>query len=80
VLQVIDDPLDHHQVFDAGNQLHQTTAFSAGVDIDVVNTLEPLCPCYLNTSFGGCLILRDICKLSVIAFAAFPRATRAEEG
>jgi len=34
-LQVIENPLDHHWVFDAGNHLHSTPAFPAGFDVNV---------------------------------------------
>lgn len=49
--RVIENLLDYHWVFDAAvrgicNRFHRATAISAGLDIDVVNTLEPMDPCH----------------------------------
>jgi len=52
VLKVIEDPLDHHRIFDAGDDFYGTAAGTSGLDIDPngssltgsvcsVNTLRP---------------------------------------
>jgi len=40
VPQVIEDLLDHHRGFYAGNHLHRPTACTTGLDIDVEDTLQ----------------------------------------
>ena len=52
VFEVIEDLLDHPRVFDTGNHLDRTGAFPAGLDIDVENTFEPLCPGHRRSPFG----------------------------
>jgi len=52
VFEVIEDLLDHPRVFDTGNHLDRTGAFPAGLDIDVENTFEPLCPGHRRPPFG----------------------------
>jgi len=53
VFEVIKDLLDHLRVFDTGDHLHRPGAFPAGLDIDVENTLEPLCPCHRRSAGVG---------------------------
>ena len=43
-LQVIEDLLDHHRVFDAGDDFDGAAAFTTSLDIDIEDTFEPLCP------------------------------------
>ena len=44
LLQVCQDLLDDHRVFDAGNDLRCSSANSALLNVDMENTLEPLRP------------------------------------
>ncbi len=54
MLQVIEDLLDHHRVFDAGDDFHGTAAGAAGLDVDIEYTLEPLCPCHRRSPLCWC--------------------------
>ena len=71
VLQVIEDLLDHHRGFDAGNHLHRPTAFSTGLDIDIENTLQARRPSHgrptLNRrwrliGYPGTVALAPLCR------------------
>jgi hypothetical protein len=48
MLKLIEDLLDHHRIFDAavrrlGDDFHGTAAGTAGLDLDIEYTLEPVC-------------------------------------
>ena len=55
--QVIEDFLDHHRVFDAGNDLNGAAAFTAGFNVDVEEALAALCPGHRCPTFDGRLRL-----------------------
>ena len=44
MLKVIEDLLDHHRIFDAG---------TAGLDLDIEYTLEPLCASCVSSALVG---------------------------
>ncbi len=67
VLQVIEDLLDHHWVFDAGNNLHCAATFTTGFDVDVANALQALRPAHRGPALGGCL--RFIGYLALVPLA-----------
>jgi hypothetical protein len=67
VLQVIEDLLDHHRIFDTRNDLDGATALTACLDINVENTLESLRPTHRRSPFAGCWLL--IGQLSFVASA-----------
>jgi hypothetical protein len=43
-IQVVENLLDDGRVFDAGDDLHRPTTLDAGLDVDVEDTLQALCP------------------------------------
>ena len=43
-LQVSEDLLGRHRVFDAGNDFDGATAFTTGLDVEAKYTLQALCP------------------------------------
>jgi hypothetical protein len=61
--------LNYHRIFDAGNDLDGTTAFTAGFDVYVENTLQSLRPAHVHVAFGGCLFLRLIGRFGLVALA-----------
>ena len=61
--------IDYHRVLDAGDSLYSTTAFTTGLDIDVENPLQSLCPGDGCATFGRRLVFRLIRRLGFVAFA-----------
>lgn len=53
VVKVREDLLNHHWVFDAGDDPDRPAAGTASLDVDIENSLEPLCPCHRRSPFGG---------------------------
>lgn len=60
VLNVCVDFLDHDRSFDAGNHLHRTAAVTAGLNVDVEDVFQALCPVHRDPPFDRRLILRFI--------------------
>ena len=67
-LQVSEYLVDYRRVFDAGNDAHITTAFTAGFNVDIKYPLQPLRPCHLCQFLSGGLIL---CPLPHFGFSSF---------
>ena len=44
LLQVIENPLDHHRVFDADNDLHRPAAGRTGLNVDAKDAFQALRP------------------------------------
>ena len=65
--------LDHHRVFDAGDDLYGATAAFAGFDVDVEHPLQALRPSHGGPAFRGCGVLRHIRRAGLVALAAFSR-------
>lgn len=61
--------VDHHGLFDAGNNLDCAAAFTAGFDVYVENALQSLCLAHGHVAFGGCLFLRLIGRFGLVALA-----------
>ena len=76
VVKVGEDLLDHHRVFDAGNDSERTGTFPAGLDVDVENALQSLRPGHRGPAFGGRLGLRLIERSGFVALAPFGRRHR----
>lgn len=53
MLKVIEALLDHDRIFDAGDNFRGAAAGTAGLDIDIEYTLEPLCPGHQRSPFDG---------------------------
>ncbi len=65
LLQVIENPLDHHRVLDAGHDLHGPAAGRTGLDVNIENTFQALRPAHRCPAFGG-----RSCLLGVAAVGA----------
>ena len=79
--------VDHHRIFDAGDDLDDATAAVAGLDVDVEHTLQVLpgsmktkssCeralrPGHGGPAFGGCGVFGRIRRAGLVALAAFSR-------
>ena len=52
-LQMGEDLLDHHRVFNTGNDLDGAAAFTAGFHVDIEDALEALRPGHGCPAFGG---------------------------
>ena len=61
--------IDHHRVLDAGDNLYSTTAFTAGLDIDIENPHQSLCPGHGCARFGRRLVFQFIWRFNLVAFA-----------
>ena len=68
-LQVSEDPLDQHRVFDAGNDFYGAAAFATGLDVDAKYTLQSLRPGHRCPAFRGRLILFVNGDFGFVAFA-----------
>lgn len=65
--------LDHHWIFDTGDDLDAAAAFTASLDINIENALEALRPGHGRAAFGWHLVLRLIRHFSLVAFTTLGR-------
>ena len=72
-MKVGENLLDHHRVFDAGDDPDRAAAGLTDLDVNIEPPLEPLRPAHRGAEFGGRLDLRLIGQLSLCAFAPFRR-------
>jgi len=69
-LQVIEDLLDQHRVFDAGNDLDGAAAFTTGLDVDIEYTLQSLRPGHRCPALSGRLVRCFIGHSGFVALAS----------
>ena len=50
VFEVFENLLDDCRIFDTGNDPNVTTTLTAGFNVYIENSLQPLSPCYGGTS------------------------------
>jgi hypothetical protein len=68
-----EDLLDHHRIFDAGNDLDVTAAALAGLDVNVEDTFQALRPSHGGPAFGGRGVFGRIRRVGFVALAALAR-------
>lgn len=71
--QVGKDLLDHHRIFNAGDDLDGVAAAVADLDVDVENALQALPPSHCGPAFSGRSVFGRIRRASLVALAAFGR-------
>ncbi len=72
-LEVPEDLINYHWIFDAGDDLDVAAAVLAGLDVDVENALEPLRPAHGGPAFDRCWAVRRICRTGLVALTALGR-------
>ena len=72
-VQVGENLLDHHRVFDAGDDLYGATAAFAGFDVDVEHPFQALRPGHGGPVCCRRADFRRICRAGLVALAAFSR-------
>ncbi len=73
MLEVPEDLLDRCRFFDVGDDLCGTTAVLAGLDVDVEQLLQALCPGHGCPAFDRCWVMRRICRTGLVALTALGR-------
>ena len=72
-LKVPEDLLNHHWIFDAGDDLDVAAAVLADLDVGVENALQPLRPGHCRSVFDRCRAVRRICRTGLVALTALGR-------
>ncbi len=71
--QVRQDLLNDHRVFDAGNHLRGSSAYTAGLNVYIENPLEPLRPGHRRMTSNWRLFALTICVFGLATLAPLRR-------
>ena len=67
------DLLDHHRVFNAGDNPDGSAAGPTGLDVNAKNPLEALCPAHRGPALGGCVLFCALLRTALVALSSFAR-------
>ena len=66
---MVEDLLNDYRVLNAGDDFEGPAASTTGLNVDIENPLETLCPRHGRPRFGGGALSRPIHSLGLAAFA-----------